>query len=317
MNILLNFISTFFLIILVTILGAFLSIFERKILAILQNRCGPNRVGWFGSMQIFADVIKIFFKEDWIPPFSKKFIFFISPVISFCISLFMFFIIPFYNKCNILNINNIGVLFFLMLASLSIYSIILSGLSSNNKYSLLGSIRAISQTITYEIFLGISLMSIIIKSNSYNINDIIISQKHMWNVIPQFLNFLVFLIASLAVCHRHPFDQPESEQEISDGYHIEYSGMKFGMFFISQYISIFSVSAFISCIFFGGYLGINNFPIACLILKTLILVFLFILIRASIPRPRYDKIISFGWKFCFPISLLNLFSTAFFVLIYN
>ncbi|WP_428994310.1 NADH-quinone oxidoreductase subunit NuoH [Buchnera aphidicola] len=316
MNILLNFISAFSFVILITMLGAFLSILERKVLAILQNRCGPNRVGWFGSLQILADMIKIFFKEDWIPPFSKKFIFFISPIIAFCISLFMFFIIPFYNKCNILNIN-IGILFFLMLVSLTMYSTILSGISSGNKYSLLGSIRSISQIISYEIFLGISLMSIIIKSNSYNINDIIISQKYVWNIIPQFLNFLVFFIASLAICHRHPFDQPESEQEISDGYRIEYSGMKFGMFFISEYISIFSVSAFIACIFFGGYLGINNFPISCIILKTFILVFLFILVRASIPRPRYDKIISFGWKFCFPVSLLNLFGTTLFVLIYN
>ncbi|WP_343154887.1 NADH-quinone oxidoreductase subunit NuoH [Buchnera aphidicola (Pseudoregma panicola)] len=316
MNILLNFISAFSFVILITTLGAFLSILERKFLAILQNRCGPNRVGWFGSLQILADMIKIFFKEDWIPPFSKKFIFFISPIVAFCISLFMFFIIPFNNKCNILKID-IGILFFLMLVSLTMYSTILSGLSSGNKYSLLGSIRSISQTISYEIFLGISLMSIIIKSDSCNINDIIISQRHIWNIVPQFLNFLVFFIASLAICHRHPFDQPESEQEISDGYHIEYSGMKFGMFFIAEYISIFSISAFISCIFFGGYLGINNFPLSCMILKTFILVCLFILIRASIPRPRYDKIISFGWKFCFPISLLNLFGTAFFVLIYN
>ncbi|WP_343190052.1 NADH-quinone oxidoreductase subunit NuoH [Buchnera aphidicola] len=316
MNILLEFLKFFSFIFFISLLGAFLSIFERKVLAILQNRCGPNRVGWFGCLQIFADMIKILFKEDWVPPFSKKFLFIISPIISFCISLFMFFIIPFSDKYNLLNLN-IGILFFLMLSSLTTYSILLSGFSSNNKYSLLGSIRAIAQTISYEIFLGISLMSIVIKSNSYNINDIIVSQKHIWNIVPQFLNFFVFFIASLAICHRHPFDQPESEQELADGYHIEYSGMKFGMFFISEYISIFSVSAFISCIFFGGYLGIDSHPIFSLMLKTFFFVFLFILVRASIPRPRYDKIISFGWKFCFPISLLNLFSTAFFVLMHS
>ncbi|WP_343189193.1 NADH-quinone oxidoreductase subunit NuoH [Buchnera aphidicola (Chaitoregma tattakana)] len=316
MNTLSDFIVIFLLIFFITLVGACISMFERRMLALLQNRCGPNRVGWFGCLQVFSDMIKIFFKEDWIPPFSKKFIFFISPIISFCISLFMFFIIPFSSRYTILHLDT-GILFFFMLSSLTVYSIILSGISSNNKYSLLGVIRSIAQTISYEIFLGISLMSIVIQSDSCNINDIILSQKHIWNIVPQFLNFFVFFIASLAICHRHPFDQPESEQDIAGGYHIEYSGMKFGMFFIAEYISIFSISAFMSCIFFGGYLGISSFPMLCLLIKTFFLTVLFILIRASIPRPRYDQIISFGWKFCLPVSLLNLFGTSFFVLMYN
>ncbi|WP_343188320.1 NADH-quinone oxidoreductase subunit NuoH [Buchnera aphidicola (Ceratoglyphina bambusae)] len=314
MSILFNYVKIFFVIFLIMCLGAFLSILERRILALLQNRHGPNRVGWNGCLQIFADMIKILFKEDWIPPFSKKFIFFVSPIFSFCISLLMFFTITISNEYKMLDLN-IGILFFLMLVSLSVYSILFAGISSNNKYSLLGSIRSIAQTLSYEIFLGISIMSIVIKSNSCNVNDIIIDQKHLWNVIPQFINFCIFFIASLAVCHRHPFDQPESEQELADGYHIEYSGMKFGIFFISEYISIFSISAFITCIFFGGYLGIDSYPIFCFLIKTFLLIFLFILVRASLPRPRYDQVVSFGWKFCFPVSLLNLFGTAFFNLI--
>ncbi|MDE5284728.1 MAG: NADH-quinone oxidoreductase subunit H, partial [Candidatus Blochmannia sp. A2] len=161
---------------------------------------------------------------------------------------------PFTSSFYIINLN-IGVLFFLMMASLSIYSILFAGWSSNNKYALLGAIRASAQTLSYEVFLGLSLMGVVAQSGSFNMIDIVNSQKNIWNIFPQFFGFLTFFIAGLAVCHRHPFDQPESEQELADGYHIEYSGMKFGLFFIGEYISIIVVSSLIVIMFFGGWLG--------------------------------------------------------------
>lgn len=302
------------LVILVIFFSAMLSIFERRILAFFQNRHGPNRVGYFGSLQLCADMIKIFFKEDWIPKFSKKFVFILSPIISFISLLFVIPIIPFTPNHPIINLN-IGILFFLMMAGLSVYAILFAGWSSNNKYALLGAIRASAQMLSYEVFLGLSLMGVIAKSGSFSIVDIINNQKALWNIIPQFFGFISFFIAGLAVCHRHPFDQPESEQELADGYHIEYSGMKFGFFFIGEYISIVTISSLITAIFFGGYFGFGEPSFFWFFLKMMFFIILFILIRASLPRPRYDQILSFGWKICLPMTLLNLLITAFFILI--
>jgi len=294
--------------------AAILSIVERRLLAFFQNRHGPNRVGWLGSLQLCADMIKILFKEDWIPPFSKKLIFVLSPIIAFVSLLFVIPMIPFSPNFVIINLN-IGILFFLMMASLSVYAVLFAGWSSNNKYALLGAVRASAQTLSYEVFLGLSLMGAVARAGSFKIIDIINSQKEIWNFIPQFFGFLCFFIASIAVCHRHPFDQPESEQELADGYHIEYSGMKFGLFFIGEYISIIATSALISSIFFGGFFGFWIPSFFWFFLKTLFFIMVFILIRASLPRPRYDQILSFGWKICLPLTLLNLVLTAFFILI--
>lgn len=296
--------------------GSFLSIVERRILALFQNRYGPNRVGYFGSLQLFADMIKIFFKEDWTPIFSKKIIFNISPILAFITIFLTCIIIPFNTNFCILNLK-IGILFFLMMASLSIYSILLAGWSSGNKYSLLGSIRATAQAISYEIFLGLSMMPSVIRSGSFNLLDIINNQKHLWNIIPHFFSFIIFFISALAVCHRHPFDQPESEQELADGYHIEYSGMKFGMFFIGEYISIIIMSFLITSLFFGGYYGFYCASFYWFFLKSLFFILFFILIRASLPRPRYDQMMMFGWLVCFPIALINLLIISFLTLIYK
>ncbi|QCI26680.1 NADH-quinone oxidoreductase subunit NuoH [Buchnera aphidicola (Thelaxes californica)] len=307
------FLKVLLLFFLLVFCAAYMSLVERKILGFLQNRCGPNRVGWFGCFQVFADMIKIFFKEDWIPPFSRTFIFVVSPIIAFLSLLLVFAIIPITNNLVLINLD-IGVLFFLMMASLSVYSILLAGWSSNNKYSLLGSIRSVAQTLSYEVFLGISLMGVVVKADSFNLLDIIISQKDMWNVFPQFLGFLTFFIASIALCHRHPFDQPEAEQELADGYHIEYSGMKFGLFFIGEYVSMIVVSALITCLFFGGFQGPFFSGIMLFFLKELFFLFLFILIRASLQRPRYEQVLYFGWIFCLPASLINLLITGFIIL---
>lgn len=309
--------ATFFIpfvsIFLLIISSSILSIIERRLLALFQNRYGPNRVGWKGCLQVVADGIKLLFKEDWIPPFGNSFIFTISPTIPFiCFSCF-FATIPFSKDCFITNLN-IGVLFFLMISSLSVYGILLSGWSSNNKYSLLGAIRASAQMLSYEIFLGLSIMGVVAISGSFNIIDIVNQQYRIWNIFPQFFGFLSFFIGSLAVCHRHPFDQPESEQELADGYHIEYSGMKFGLFFISEYISMIVVSALMVCLFFGGWLGPWFPSYIWFFFKTIFFLFIFILIRASLPRPRYVDVIFFGWTICFPITLINLLITAFFIL---
>ncbi|QCI22043.1 NADH-quinone oxidoreductase subunit NuoH [Buchnera aphidicola] len=303
-----------FILFLIIFFAAMLSVIERRLLGLFQNRHGPNRVGWFGSLQLCADMIKILFKEDWIPPFSKKFVFILSPIIAFISLLCVIPIIPFTSSFVIINLN-IGILFFLMMASLSVYSILFAGWSSNNKYSLLGAMRACVQTLSYEVFLGLSLMGVVVQSGSFKILDIVNAQKDIWNFFPQFFGFLTFFIAGLAVCHRHPFDQPESEQELADGYHIEYSGMKFGLFFIGEYISIITISLLIVTIFFGGWFGPWIPSVIWLFLKTIFFVFIFILIRASLPRPRYDQMLSFGWKFCLPLTLLNLLLTAFFKLL--
>ncbi|XBC41001.1 MAG: NADH-quinone oxidoreductase subunit NuoH [Buchnera aphidicola (Nurudea yanoniella)] len=297
----------------VFLFAAIMSILERRILGFLQNRHGPNRVGWHGILQIAADMIKIFFKEDWIPGFSKRAIFVLSPILGFVFLFLVMAIIPVSRSFVVIDLN-IGILFFLMMASLSVYSVLLAGWSSNSKYALLGAIRATAQTLSYEVFLGLSLMGVVARAKSFNMISIVNSQVSMWNCIPQFFGLITFLIAGLALCHRHPFDQPESEQELSDGYHIEYSGMKFGLFFISEYISIIVISSLITTMFFGGWLGFGFSSIFLFFLKTVFFIFLFILIRASLPRPRYDKVILFGWKFCFPLTLINLIFTAIFIL---
>ncbi|HET9678594.1 MAG TPA: NADH-quinone oxidoreductase subunit NuoH [Buchnera sp. (in: enterobacteria)] len=294
--------------------SAFLSFFERRLLALFQNRYGPNRVGKYGLLQIVADMIKIFFKEDWIPMFSNSLFFVIAPVISFVCLLIVMSIIPINSNWMVIHLN-IGILFFFMMASLSVYGILFAGWSSNNKYALLGSLRAVAQTLSFEIFLGLSVMGAVVRAGSFDLVDIIESQKDIWNFFPQFIGFLSFFVSSLALCHRHPFDQPESEQELSSGYNIEYSGIKFGLFFIGEYISIITMSSLMTTVFFGGYLGPFISSFFCFFIKTMLLICLFILVRASLPRPRYDQVMNFGWKFCFPLTLLNLFFTVFFTIL--
>lgn len=308
-----NFIKILLILFVIVFLGSITSFFERRILAVIQNRCGPNRVGWNGSLQLVADMIKMLFKEDWVPNFSDKLIFILAPVIAFVSLLLTFIVIPITPSLFITNLN-IGILFFLMMAGISVYAVLFAGFSSGNKYSLLGSIRAAAQTLSYEVFLGLSLMGVVARSGSFNLLKIIHDQIYLWNIVPQFFGFIIFLIAGFAVCHRHPFDQPESEQELADGYHIEYSGMKFSLFFIGEYIGIITISTLTTILFLGGGYGPILPYIVWFILKTSFFVFIFILIRAALPRPRYDQVMSFSWKFCLPLSLLNLLFTAAWIL---
>ena len=295
--------------------GAFMSFGERRLLGLFQNRYGPNRVGWGGSLQLVADMIKMFFKEDWTPPFTDRVIFTLAPMIAFTSLLLAMAIVPVTSTWMGADLN-IGLLFFLMMAGLAVYAVLFAGWSSNNKYSLLGAMRASAQTLSYEVFLGLSLMGVVAQAGSFNMVDIVNSQQHMWNIIPQFLGFLTFAIAGVAVCHRHPFDQPEAEQELADGYHIESAGMKFGLFFVGEYVGIVTVSSLIVTLFFGGWNGPWLPPIFWFAIKTAFFMMMFILIRAALPRPRYDQVMSFGWKVCLPLTLLNLLATAA-VILYN
>ncbi|WP_440862971.1 NADH-quinone oxidoreductase subunit NuoH [Symbiopectobacterium purcellii] len=295
--------------------GAFMSMGERRLLGLFQGRYGPNRLGWGGSLQLVADMIKMFFKEDWVPRFTDHVIFTLAPVIAFTSLLLSFAIVPVTPTWGVADLN-IGLLFFLMMAGLAVYAVLFAGWASGNKYSLLGAVRASAQTLSYEVFLGLSLMGVVAQAGSFNMGDIVESQAHLWNVIPQFFGFLTFAIAGVAVCHRHPFDQPEAEQELADGYHIEYSGMKFGLFFVGEYIGIVTVSALMVTLFFGGWHGPLLPPFVWFALKTGFFMMMFILIRASLPRPRYDQVMTFGWTVCLPLTLLNLLATAA-VILYN
>lgn len=298
-------------------LAAGLIYIERRMLAVWQDRIGPNRAGPFGLLQVLADMIKIFFKEDWIPPFADKVVFTIAPAIVMFSILLSFMIVPFAPGIVVADIN-IGLLFFLAMSSLGVYSVVLGGWASNNKYSLLGGMRGAAQMITYEVFMGLSLMGVVMLSGSLNMTQIVEAQQGMWFVIPQFVGFVVFLIAGIAETHRLPFDIPEAESELIAGYHSEYSGMKFGMFFVGEYLGIILVSSLIVTLFFGGWLGPGFLPpVVWFILKTFVFILFFILLRAALPRPRYDQLMSYGWKLLLPLTLLNLMITGAVVLYFG
>ncbi len=287
---------------------------ERRMLALWQDRYGPNRVGYFGSLQVVADMIKLFFKEDWIPKFADKKVFVLAPSIAMITILLSFAIIPFTPIIKVVDLN-IGLLFFLAMSSIAAFSVVLGGWASNSKYSLLGSIRGAAQMISYEVFMGLSLMGVVILTGSFNMTEIVNAQKNIWFFIPQFFGFVIFFIAGVAETHRLPFDIPESESELVAGYHSEYSGMKFGMFFVGEYLGITLISALITALFFGGWLGFDFLPpVVWFLIKMFAFILIFILLRASLPRPRYDQLMSFGWKILLPLSLLNLLITGAIVL---
>ncbi len=299
------------LVILLTLLlmSAMLIWVERRLLGFWQDRYGPNRVGPFGILQSVADMVKIFFKEDWIPSFADKIVFVIAPMIVMIMMMLGFAIIPFSPTLLITDFDN-GLLFFLAISSLSAYSVMLAGISSNSKYALLGAIRAAAQMISYEVFMGLSLMGVVIMAGSFSLKDIVAAQADMWFCIPQGVALFIFMIAGIAESHRAPFDLPEAEHEIVAGFHTEYSSMKFGMFFIGEYLGVMLISAMIVTLFFGGWQGPFLPPIVWFTIKTSVFVGFFILLRAAIPRPRYDQLMAYGWKYMLPLSLFNLLLTG-------
>lgn len=282
---------------------------ERRLLALWQDRYGPNRVGPFGLLQVVADMVKIFFKEDWVPPFADKPIFVLAPAVILVTVLLSFAIIPFTHSIEIVDLN-IGLLFFLGMSSLGVYSVALAGWASNSKYSLLGGLRAAAQMLSYEVFMGLSLMGVVMLTGSFDLKKIVEAQRNIWFCIPQFFGMVVFLIAGVAETRRLPFDLPEAESELVAGFHSEYSGMKFGMFFVGEYLGITLISVLVVTLFFGGWMGPFLPPLIWFALKTFIFICGFILLRASVPRLRYDQLMSFGWKVMLPLSLLNLMVTG-------
>lgn len=283
---------------------------ERRLIGIWQDRLGPNRVGPLGLMQVVADMIKIFFKEDWVPPFADKAVFVLAPVIVVVATLLGFVVIPFAPGIGIIDFN-FGLLYFLALSSLSVYSLVLAGYASDNKYSLLGALRAAAQTVSYEVFMGLSVMGVVMLAGSFNLREIVEAQREGWFFLPQIVGLWVFLVAAVAESHRAPFDLPEAEQELVAGFHTEYSGIKFGLFFVGEYLGVVLMSAMVVTLFFGGWLGPSFLPpLAWFVLKTAVGIVFFILLRAALPRPRYDQLMRFGWKVMLPVALVNLLVTG-------
>ncbi len=297
-------------------LAAALIWIERRLLGLWQDRYGPNRVGPLGIFIVVADMIKIFFKEDWIPPFADKKVFVIAPTVIMFAVMMSWAVVPVAPGVVVFDVN-IGILFFLAMSSLGVYSTVLAGWASNNKYSLLGGMRMSAQMFSYEVFMGLSLMGVVIMAGSFNLTEIVNAQKNMWFVVPQFLGFIIFFIAGLAESHRLPFDMPEAESELIAGFHSEYSGMKFGMFFVGEYVGVTMISAFIVTLFFGGWLGPVLPPFVWFFIKVMFFICLFILLRAAMPRPRYDQLLSYGWKILLPLALLNVLVTGGLVLAFE
>ncbi len=297
------------------VLGVMLSVsamlmwLERRMLGLWQDRYGPNRVGPFGLLQSVADMIKIFTKEDWVPPFADKAVFIIAPAVVMATVLMSFVVVPFAPNVEVVNLN-IGLLFFLGMSSMGVYSIVLGGWASNNKYSLLGGLRAAAQMLSYEVFMGLSVMGVVIIAGSFDLRTIVEAQHSLWYCVPQVLGLAVFTVAGVAETRRVPFDLPEAEAEIVAGFHSEYSGMKFGMFFVGEYLGIALISAMIATLFFGGWQGPLLPPIVWLAGKTFVFICGFILLRATFPRLRYDQLMSFGWKVMLPLALVNLLITG-------
>lgn len=286
---------------------------ERRLLGWWQDRYGPNRVGPFGVLQVVADMIKILFKDDWIPPFADRAVFILAPAVVMATGLLAFAVVPLGPNLHIAADWNVGLLFFLAVTSLGVYSVLLGGWASNSKYALIGGIRATAQTISYEVFMGLSLMGVVLLAGSFSLTDIVQAQTQGWFIGSQLVGFVIFLIAGLAETHRLPLDLPEAEHELTAGFHTEYSSMKFGMFFIGEYVAVILISGMITTLFFGGWLapfGLPEMPLLWFFLKTSAFVVFFVLLRAAIPRPRYDQMMGYGWKVLLPLSLLNLLVTG-------
>ncbi len=292
------------------VLALFIVWWERRLLGWWQDRLGPNRVGPFGVLQALADMVKLLTKDDWLPPFGDRVFFIMAPAIVVGSMLMAFVIVPFGPGLHVTD-SNIAILFFLAMSSLAVYGVLLGGLSSNNKYAMLGGLRAGAQMLTYEVFMGLSLMGVVIHAGSFSLVDIVESQRGMWYVLPQCVGFFIFLIAGLAESHRLPFDLPEAEHELTAGFHTEYSGMKFGLIMAGEYLAMMLTSALVVTLFFGGWLGPSFLPpVVWFALKTALVINFFILLRAAIPRPRYDQLMSLGWKVLLPLSLVNLLVTG-------
>ncbi len=296
---------------------------DRRVWAFVQKRQGPNVVGPFGLLQSLADALKYIFKEIIIPASSNKIIFILAPIITMTLALIAWAVIPFGESQVLANIN-VGILYIFAVSSLGVYGIIMGGWASNSKYPFLGAIRSAAQMVSYEVSIGIIIINVLLCVGSLNLNDIVIAQKNMWFIIPLFPMFVIFFISALAETNRPPFDLPEAEAELVAGYQTEYSGMMYAMFWLGEYANILLMCALGSILFLGGWLSpIDLYPFNLipgafwLIFKILLLFILFALVKAIVPRYRYDQLMRLGWKIFLPLSLLYVVITASFLFYFN
>ncbi len=298
---------------------------ERKLLAHIQTRLGPMNVGPHGLLQPIADGIKLFFKEDLIPAQANKLLFSLAPLLSFVPALIVFAVIPFGDKVSlfgheidlIISNINVGILYVFAVTALGVYGVALAGWSSNSKYSLLGGLRSMAQMISYEVSYGLSIIGVLMLAGSLNLVEIVKMQAGLGNmfIFKQPLGFLIYLICGIAETNRAPFDLPEAETELVAGYHTEYSSMKFGMFTIAEYANIINVSAIATTLFLGGWQGPFLPPVVWFFIKMSFFLFLYIWLRATLPRFRYDQLMRFGWQILLPLALLNILVTALIMII--
>jgi NADH-quinone oxidoreductase subunit H len=297
---------------------AYMTLMERKVLGHMQVRFGPNRVGPFGLLQPVADGIKLFFKEDIVVPHANRIIYILAPAVIVVTALVSYAVIPFGNSVTILGHRidlvvadvNVGLLYLFAVSSLGVYGVVMGGWASNNKYSLLGSIRSSAQMISYELSLGLSLVGVLMIVGSLSLNRIVEAQSSVWFVLYQPLGFIIYLISAVAECSRTPFDLIECENELVAGYQTEYSSMKFGLYYLAEYAHILVASSLAVSLFFGGWQGPFLPPVIWFLIKVFIFIFFFIWVRATFPRFRYDQLMKFGWKVLFPLALANILLTA-------
>lgn len=308
---------------------AYMTWIERKFIARLQNRYGPNRAGPFGLLQPVADGLKLFFKEEVTPAGADKAIFTLAPVVTLLPALLVFAVIPIGGSIHLFGAErrlvlapdlNVGILYVLAITSIAVYGITLAGWSSNNKYSLLGGLRSSAQMISYELAMGLAILAVVLTAGTLNVDRIIAAQDRVWYIFIQPVAFAIYLITSIAEVNRAPFDLPEAEQELTAGYHTEYSGMKFALFFAAEYIKMIAVSALGATLFLGGWRGpwVDQAPLlgpVYFVLKTLLALVVFVWIRATLPRIRYDRLMAFGWKVLLPLALANVLVTALVILL--
>lgn len=309
---------------------------ERKVAAVLQDRRGPNRAGPFGLLQPVADGLKLFFKEEIIPNLSSKFLFILGPSLAMLTAIMTGAVVPWGDKITLFDREislqiadvNVGILYVFAVVSMGVYGIMIGGWASNNKYSLMGGLRAASQIISYELPMGISLIALLMVTGTLSLKEMVLQQQSgLWNIVYQPLGFLIFLICAFAECNRTPFDLPEAENELIGGYHTEYSSMKLGFYLFSEYINMFVSSVIMSTLFFGGYdipfLNEANynqnwmalFGVMALMTKAACFIFLFMWVRWTIPRFRYDQLMNLGWRVLIPLALVNMLVTGALVLV--
>lgn len=327
-------------VVLLALLGtvAYLVLVERRVSAFIQNRIGPNRVGYKGLLQPVADVLKLVIKEDIVPKLAHKYLHRLAPIIAIVVALSTFAVVPFGDKIVLFGKEiyfqiarvNVGILYILALTSLGVYGIALAGWSSNNKYSLLGGLRSSAQIISYELSMGLSIIGVILISGTLELDKIVEAQHGWrWNILLQPIGFITFFVSVFAETNRLPFDLPEAEPELVGGYHTEYTGLKFGLFFLAEYANMITASAIVTTLYLGGWqfpylqnFGLPEFWVSIIqvftfLFKVALVILFMVVIRWTVPRFRYDQLMNLGWKFMLPLAIANVIVTAFFILLFK